>query len=315
MARFPGHLATATDRQYGQDGTWMSAIRHGKRPDSEMAIGVDLGGTWMRVQARRGDRRLSLIAIRAAPLQETGKLFRTLWRRRGWTARTVGALVVASRGVWTIGERRALAHRLRGLARRVVVLSDAQAAHLGALGGRPGVLILSGTGSIVIGREAGGQWARAGGLGPLLGDEGSAFWLGQQWLRTTTGGEDFHPARRLVKGPDAVTRVAALAPAVIRRARQGDSRARAIVSAGQRQLAAQAAYVAKRLRLERPVALSWAGSVLANPWFRAGLQRALRAEGLLGRWQAPQEEPVAAAARLAARLAARRDGRPATRRP
>jgi hypothetical protein len=191
----------------------MSAIRHGQRPDSEMAIGVDLGATWMRVQARRGERQLSLIAVRAAPLQEIGRLFRTLWRRRGWTARTVGALVVASRGVWTIDERRAMAHRLRGMARRVVVLSDAQAAHLGALGGRPGVLILSGTGSIVIGRKAGGRWARAGGLGPLLGDEGSAFWLGQQWLRITTGGEDFHPARRLVRGPDAVTRVAALAPA------------------------------------------------------------------------------------------------------
>src|SRR5262245_59566169 len=128
MARFPGHLSAATDRQYGQDGTRMSAIRHGKRPDSELAIGVDLGATWMRVQARRGERRSSPIAIRAAPLQEIGKLFRTLWRRRGWTARTVSALVVASRGVWTTGERRALAHRLRGLARRVVVLSDAQAA-------------------------------------------------------------------------------------------------------------------------------------------------------------------------------------------
>jgi N-acetylglucosamine kinase-like BadF-type ATPase len=294
----------------------MFAIRHGKRPDSEMAIGVDLGATWMRVQARRGERRLSLIAVRAAPLQEIGKLFRTLWRRRGWTARTVGALVIASRGVWTIDERRALAHRLRRLARHVVVLSDAQAAHLGALGGRPGVLILSGTGSIVVGRKAGGRWARAGGLGPLLGDEGSAFWLGQQWLRITTGGEDFHPARRLVRGPDAVTRVAALAPAVIRRARGGDPRARAIVWAGQCQLAAQAADVVKRLRLERPVALSWAGSVLANPWFRAGLKRAVRAGGLPGRWHSPQEEPVEAAVRLAARLVARGDRRRATpRRP
>jgi N-acetylglucosamine kinase-like BadF-type ATPase len=283
----------------------MFAIRHGKHGIAQTAVGVDLGATWMRVQARHGKRRLSLVVMRAAPAQETGKVLLRLWRRRGWSARTVGALVVGSRGVWTSGERRALAHGLRNLAARVVVLSDAQAAHLGALGGGPGLLILSGTGSIVIGRNAAGRWARGGGLGPLLGDEGSAFWLGQQWLRMTTRGEDFHPARRLVGGPDAVARVASLAPAVIRRARSGDPRARDIVRTGQRQLAAQAADVAKRLRLEQPVALSWAGSVLANPWFRAGLERAVRAAGLAGRWQPPRENAVAAAVSLAERLVAR----------
>lgn len=292
----------------------MFAIRHGKPRGPHIVVGADLGATWLRAQPLRGDRPLARFSVRAAPVQEIGKLFRTLWRRRGWTARTVDALVVASRGVWTAGERRTLAHRLGGLARRVVVLSDAQAAHLGALGEHPGVLILSGTGSIVIGRNTAGRWARAGGLGPLLGDEGSAFWLGQQWLRITTGGEDFLPARRLVTGPDAVARVAALTPAVIRRARGGDSRARAIVRAGQAHLATQAADVAKRLRLDRPVTLSWAGSVLADAWFRAGLKRAVRLAGLPARWQSPREEPVAAAARLAARLATRENPRPAARR-
>lgn len=222
----------------------------------------------------------------------------------------MGALVVAARGVWTPGERRALGRRLGHLARHVVVLSDAQAAHLGALAGGPGVLILSGTGSIVIGRDSRGRWARAGGLGPLLGDEGSAFWLGQQWLRVTTRGEDFHPARRLVMGRDAVVRVAALAPAVIRRARRGDARARAIVRAGQAHLAAQAVDVAKRLGLRRPVQLSWAGSVLTDEWFRAGLKRAVRLAGLPARWQSPCAEPVAAATALAGHRAAHERPRP-----
>jgi N-acetylglucosamine kinase-like BadF-type ATPase len=269
-----------------------------------IVVGADLGATWLRAQARRGDRSLPRFTARITPGSEISALLRALWRRRGWTARTVRALVVASRGVWTTSERRALARRLGTLARRVVVLSDAQAAHLGALRGRPGVLILSGTGSIVIGRDAGGRWARAGGLGPLLGDEGSAFWLGQQWLRATTRGEDFQPARRLVTRRDAVVRIAALAPAVIRRARRGDRRARAIVRAGQAHLAAQASDVAKRLRLGRPVRVSWAGSVLADAWFRAGLKRAVRLAGLPARWQPPGAEPVAAAAALAGRLAA-----------
>src|ERR671935_277939 len=87
------------------------------------------------------------------------------------------------------------------------------------LGVGAGVLILAGTGSIVIGRDRRGRWARAGGLGPLLGDEGSGFWLGRAWLRATTQGEDFLPARRLIQARDPVRRIAALAPGVIARAR------------------------------------------------------------------------------------------------
>jgi N-acetylglucosamine kinase-like BadF-type ATPase len=215
----------------------------------------------------------------------------------------VAALVLAARGVWTPGEQRTLARRLRPLARRVRVLSDAQAAFLGALGRGPGVLVLAGTGSIVIGRDARGRWARAGGLGPLLGDEGSAFWLGQQWLRATTRGEDLQPVRRLLASGDPVARVAALAPRVVRRARAGDRRARAIVHAAQTHLAAQARAVVRQLRLAPPVAVSWAGSVLADEWVRAGLMRALARAGLRIDWRPPREAPVVAAARLALRLA------------
>jgi N-acetylglucosamine kinase-like BadF-type ATPase len=267
-------------------------------------VGVDLGATWMRVHALRGGRTIARVTAPACPVHEVGKLLRTLWHRRGWPARDVAALAVASRGVWTGRERRALARRLVGLARRVVVLSDAEAAFLGALGPRPGVLILAGTGSIVLGRDAGGRWGRAGGLGPLLGDEGSAFWLGREWLRVTTRGEDFLPARRLVRARDPVARIAALAPVVGRLARRGDPRARAIIRAAHAHLADQALEVTRALRLARPVAVSWAGSVLADPWFRGGLRRALARAGLRARWRPPAAAPVVAAARLAAGLTA-----------
>src|SRR5258708_22083958 len=102
------------------------------------------------------------------------------WRRRGWTRHSVAALVVASRAIWTERECRALARRLAGLARRVRVIPDAQAALLGALGDRPGVLVLAGTGSIVIGYDGRGRWARARGVGPLLRDAGSAVWVARE---------------------------------------------------------------------------------------------------------------------------------------
>ncbi|MGH7355274.1 MAG: hypothetical protein ACRELS_11970, partial [Candidatus Rokuibacteriota bacterium] len=68
-----------------------------------------------------------------------------------------------------------------------------------------------------------------------------------------------------------------------------------------RHLARQALSVARALRLSPPVAVSWAGSVAGDPWFRAGLVRAVRRAGLRTRWTPPAFEPVDAAARLAAR--------------
>src|SRR5216117_999934 len=148
-----------------------------------VCVGAEVGGTWIRVgTVRKG--RVTTETIRAdRDLRRLVSLLRAVWRRRRWSRRRVAALVVASRGLWTPAERRTLARALRGLAARVHVISDAQAALLGALGKRPGVLLLSGTGSIVVGRNSRGRWARAGGLGPVLGDEGSGFWLGREWLR------------------------------------------------------------------------------------------------------------------------------------
>ena len=222
---------------------------------------------------------------------------------RGWTDAAV--LVIGSRGIWTASERRALARRLARAARRVDVLSDAQLAHLGALDGGPGVLILAGTGSIVIGRDAGGRWGRAGGFGPLLGDEGSGFWLGRAWLRATSQGEDFLPARRMIQAKDAVRRIATLAPRVMARAKRGDRRARTIVREAQAHLAGFATDVARRLALPAPIAVSWAGSVLDDAWFRAGVARALARAGVRARWRPPAVAPVDAAARRAAEIARR----------
>ena len=127
-----------------------------------------------------------------------------LWQRWALAGADVDVLVVASRGVWTRAERSSQARRLRALARHVRVISDAEAAYRGALGDAPGMLLLAGTGSMALGRDRRGRWARAGGLGPLLGDEGSAFWIGREWLRTSTRARGFLATRRLLRSPDPV---------------------------------------------------------------------------------------------------------------
>jgi N-acetylglucosamine kinase-like BadF-type ATPase len=248
----------------------------GRRESGHPIVVVDLGGTWVRVVGSGGARRV----FRGPTPGVAGlpALLDRLWRRWHLSRHDLAALGVASRGIWTQGERRALARRLRRFAPRVLVISDVEAAYLAALGAEPGVLLLAGTGSIALGRDGSGRWARAGGLGPLLGDEGSAFSIGRAWLRA-----DAIPparARQLATAPDAVARIAALAPTVLRRARRGDARARRVTREAQHALAELVVRAAGPRRRSAPIAVSWAGGLLDDPRFRAGVWRALRRRGV-----------------------------------
>src|SRR5260370_31125203 len=93
----------------------MSAIRH-IRPS--LAVGADLGGTRLRVASTRDGRVTAKLTTRAPRLEDLAKFLHSVWSTRGWTRRDIGALVVASRGIWTLRERRALARRLASLPRR-----------------------------------------------------------------------------------------------------------------------------------------------------------------------------------------------------
>ncbi|HET9854226.1 MAG TPA: hypothetical protein VFR53_04145, partial [Methylomirabilota bacterium] len=103
-------------------------------------------------------------------------------------------------------------------------------------------------------------------------------------------------ARRIVTAPDAVARVAALAPGVLRRARRGDRTARRVVRDAQRALAVLAAGPARALRLRPPITLSWAGGLLDDAAFRAGVWRELRSRGLRVRPRRPKAPAESAAA-------------------
>lgn len=65
----------------------------------------------------------------------------------------------------------------------VQIAPDVLAAWAGAHGGEAGIVLISGTGSICYGRNSSGAEARAGGWGPLFGDEGSAYAAGVAALR------------------------------------------------------------------------------------------------------------------------------------
>src|SRR6202050_2996787 len=73
---------------------------------------------------------------------------------------------------------------------RTLVTDDAQIALAGATAGEPGVVVIAGTGSIALGRNASGRTARAGGWGYLFGDEGGGFWIARQALRAALRWEE-----------------------------------------------------------------------------------------------------------------------------
>jgi len=60
--------------------------------------------------------------------------------------------------------------------------NDGIIALAGATAGGPGVAVICGTGSIIYGCNQAGNYARAGGWGPLVGDEGSGYDIGRNGM-------------------------------------------------------------------------------------------------------------------------------------
>jgi N-acetylglucosamine kinase-like BadF-type ATPase len=241
------------------------------------ALGIDLGGTWLRAEAcgERG-RSLGRLRLPAVPWRRLPETMPALLRRLRLPA--LDRLTVGARGVWTPRDRAEARKRLRAFAASVRVVSDLELGRAAAFAGGPGVLVVAGTGSAAFAMDEAGRQARAGGLGPLLGDEGSGFWLGRAALR--------HEGLRRRLGldplafahaPDPVRAVAALAPRVLRLAasRPGPAAARALRDEAAEHLADNACRAARGLLFQGPVPLSWTGGLLDDSSLMRRFLRAL----------------------------------------
>jgi len=69
-----------------------------------------------------------------------------------------------------------------GIAKSTFVVHDSISALYAATQGKPGIIVNSGTGSFAAGVNSAGKYARAGGYGYLISDEGSAFDIGRRSL-------------------------------------------------------------------------------------------------------------------------------------
>lgn len=73
---------------------------------------------------------------------------------------------------------------------RVRVVTDAEIALYAATRGKPGIVVISGTGSIVFGRNSEGETAVAGGWGPIAGDEGGGISIARAALQAVAKASD-----------------------------------------------------------------------------------------------------------------------------
>ena len=219
---------------------------------------------------------------------------------------------------------RAILTQLVGPNVRIEVTHDAIAALYAGNPAGCGVVLISGTGSIAFGRNDEGEERRAGGWGHLIGDEGSAVWLGLEGLRAAAHHADGRGAGTAITAhvlrelgvasfmevipqlygrPHPAPAILAAVRAVGRAAAEADAIAVSIVQRGAHALARAASVVAAELRLgDGPVYLA-GGAFEPLP----SLERAVRGELLAMLPRATvepvSEEPAMGAARLAMRLA------------
>jgi N-acetylglucosamine kinase-like BadF-type ATPase len=209
-----------------------------------------------------------------------------------------------------------------GYQSRVLVVNDALIGLVAGARDEPGIAINAGTGSIVYGRNAQLEAARAGGWGHMIGDEGSGYWIGREALAAVMRAFDGRgPETRLagdilahfnVDDESRLPRivydrelprvsVAALGPIAQRAAEQGDAVALRILERAAEELVLAARSVATRLEMRGDTFTFYlAGGVFrVVPWLVDELQRRLMEVAPRAQVQTLDEEPALGAVWLA----------------
>jgi phenylacetic acid degradation operon negative regulatory protein len=248
-------------------------------------------------------------ALREALVRARARLADRCDPRVGWPLR---AAAIGASGIELGSEVQDQGHRLAAEAlglppERLVVTGDERTALRGAFPDGAGVVVISGTGTIAVGRDAVGRERRCGGWGWLLDGAGSACDIGRDGLalslRMADGRDADGPLRPRLwhaldldpAAPDTPQRIKALvvrpefgpagfarlAPAVESLAAAGEPGAVAILRRNATALAAMAGAVARALGLEAPPVCGMGGALDHLVCFR-GLFVAALAERLPG---------------------------------
>lgn len=266
-----------------------------------LVLGIDAGGT--KTLAASVDRSGALIALVSGtgldPTREgdprgalTGFIDRIADVHR-IEAATLGLPYHGEIAGISVMQTEVARGRFGGAAR---VGNDVEIAHIGAFAGGEGVLCLAGTGSMAWARGPNGT-ARAGGFGDLIGDEGSAFWIGRRALALLAceadgrrPGSAFGSELASALGIDAAglidwtyghadrrAAVAGVARHVSALAQAGDGDASGILRAAAAELALAVRAASRAAGLSDAARWACAGGVFADGIVRGTVSEALRA--------------------------------------
>jgi len=249
----------------------------------QFVLGIDGGGTKtlailadfqgkVIAKASGGISNVQIAGAEAAAA-EILKLVKECCSAAGCTPGQIRATVVGLAGAGRRPDQRRTLRAFRALAakkgfrlRNIIVESDGRIAVEGALRGKPGIVIVAGTGSVGFAKDAEGNIHRVGGWGRAIGDEGSGFVVGREALRaiskhldgrgeptllTALAGKTFRlsdPVKIVSRVYQDQFDVSALAPLVLRAAERGDRVARKILDRQSRELLDHVKVLVKKVR-------------------------------------------------------------------
>jgi N-acetylglucosamine kinase-like BadF-type ATPase len=294
-------------------------------------LGIDAGGTkTVCLLADEGGTIVAEARGGGANLQAAGELevekvlHRVMEEALGDRAVVPAAICLGIAGVDRPDDSAVVSAIMRriGYKARIVVVNDALVALEAGAPGQPGIVVISGTGSISYGRNANGEAARAGGWGYVLGDEGSGYWIGRAALRAVLRQADRRGPTTLltelvlqhfgVTAPHELihhiynrdlkpTAIGALATCVQSAFSQADAVAIGILRGAANELEAFALSVARRLELiGEPFVFILAGGIFrAVPWLEQELERRLPGAAPGTRVRMLDREPATGAVALA----------------
>ena len=161
-------------------------------------IAIDGGGSKTRGILKKGNEVISSIEAGSTRIGAVGvgestervlNIIRDLCNRAGIDSSEVDASVIGLAGIWLDEEKQRSTQLLKTLARNsnitindTIITSDAEIALEGILGGRNGIALIAGTGTITLGKISDKEVVRCGGWGIELDDEGSGAWIGREGL-------------------------------------------------------------------------------------------------------------------------------------
>ncbi|MBD3409157.1 MAG: hypothetical protein GF419_03040 [Ignavibacteriales bacterium] len=201
--------------------------------------------------------------------------------------------------------------------RRFEVVSDARIALEGAFSGKPGSILIAGTGSIMFGKDSRGKVVRVGGFGRHIGDEGSGYALGRKALIAMAKSFDGRGNQTLLTNlierehgittsEDLITKVYSegfdvpqVAPLVLRAAEQGDAAAKRIVEEESDNLVEHIQAMERRTMVDQ-LHVAFVGGLASSNNFYSKTLRGKIAEKLPSvRVQEPDRSPAYGAALMA----------------